>query len=198
MQGLWEGGQAQTRERRQQPGPASHTASGPSNPAWAPSSVVWAPSGGPGALECLSEAKCHFRVAEHGVKIVLLVVLWDLLHGRQPLGGGPGERHRHRDRGRLHHSGADQCREKRAAVGFRGVAVVLGAAFGRLQALVAAALGTELGAWLQGVVAAPLVVASWAHATPRVLEVGIGGPGCNALLVDRGVGLAREMASSAI
>lgn len=83
-------------------------------------------------------------------------------------------------------------------MGFGGVAAVLGAVFGRLQSLMVGALTAELGAGFQGVVAATLVVARWADAAPRVLEVGVGSPGGHTLLVDRGVGLAREMSPSAI
>lgn len=74
------------------------------------------------------------KVAEHRVKIILLIVFWDLLHGWQPLRCWPGERNRHldRSRGRLHKSGTDQCREEGTAVGFGSVAAVQGAVFGGL------------------------------------------------------------------
>lgn len=83
-------------------------------------------------------------------------------------------------------------------MGFRGVAVVLRAVFWCLRALVAAALGGKLGAGLQGVITSALVMARRADAASWVLEVGVGSPGCDALLVDRGVGLAWQMAPPAI
>lgn len=139
------------------------------------------------------------KVAQHRVKVIFLVVLWDLLHGWQPLGGWPRGRSRHLHRGRrLHQCWVDQRREQGAAVGFGGMATVLGAVFGGLCALVATALGVELGAGFQGVVTASLVAARWANAASWVLEVGVGGPGGHALLVDRRIRLARQMTPPAI
>lgn len=103
----------------------------------------------------------------------------------------------HRGR-RLCQSGVDKQCEQRAAVGFGCMTTVLGAVFGCLCALVATAVGVELGAGLQGVVTASLVVARWANAASWVLEVGVGSPGGHTLLVDGRIRLARQMAPPAI
>lgn len=103
----------------------------------------------------------------------------------------------HRSR-RLRQIGVDQRCEQGAAVGFGCVTTVLGAVFGCLRALVAAALGVELGAGFQGVITASLVVTRWANAASWVLEVSIGGPGGHTLLVHGRIRLARQMAPPAV